>query len=187
MGVSVFFIILMLAFNLRNGTAKAWAVQVTETPSAPHVPVYSYIVPLVPVIAAFGFNWGPVPGMFMAIFLSLLLTGQLRNWQNAQSLTLKALRDGVADVALLLGMLFTLAMFLGSCRKKMPKLSRLYLDRLFRAIPGLLPLFLALRRLSACSGDRSCLGAQAVQLLQYWLRWVFSSQPFCCLSSWLLV
>ena len=117
MGVSVFFIILMLAFNLRNGAAKAWAAPVIEAPTVTHVPFYSYIVPLVPVIMAVGFNWGPVPGMFLAIFLSLLLTGQLRNLQNAQSLTLKALRDGVADVALLLGMLFTLAMFWAAAGK----------------------------------------------------------------------
>jgi len=109
--ISVAFIILMLTFNLGGQRVRTWAVPSVNPPTIVHVPVYSYIVPIVPVVMAVQFNWGPVAGMFLGVFLALLTTGKLKRLNDAQSLTLKALRDGIADVALLLGMLFTLAMF----------------------------------------------------------------------------
>lgn len=111
MAVSIAIIILMLIFNLSlKQPARTWAVTAPQVNVA-HVPAISYIVPAVPVIMAVAFSWPPLPGMILAIFLTLVFTGKLFPWSNAQAMLLRALKDGTTDVALLLGMLFTLAMF----------------------------------------------------------------------------
>lgn len=110
-GVAMGVILLMLVFNLTLlKPVKTWAVPVTKVNTA-HVPAISYIVPIVPVLMAVCFNWTPLPGMLLAIFLTLVTTNKLLPWNNAQSMVLKALKDGTTDVALLLGMLLMVAIF----------------------------------------------------------------------------
>jgi len=111
MAISLVVIILMLFFNLSlRQPVKNWAATAPQV-NVVHVPAISYIVPAVPVIMAVAFGWAPLPAMILAIFLTLVCTGKLLPWNNAQAMLLRALKDGTADVALLLGMLFTLAMF----------------------------------------------------------------------------
>lgn len=111
MAVSIAIIVLMLIFNLSfRKPAKAWAVTSPQV-NVSHVPFFAYIVPAVPVIMAVAFNWPPLPGMILAILLTLVTTNKLLPWNNAQAMLLRSLKDGTADVALLLGMLFMLAMF----------------------------------------------------------------------------
>ncbi|HWQ61303.1 MAG TPA: gluconate:proton symporter [Negativicutes bacterium] len=121
MAVSIAIIILMLVFNLSlRMPAKAWAVTAPQTNNAMHVPFIAYIVPIVPVVMAVAFNWPPLPGIILAIILTLVATGRLLPWSNAQSMLLRALKDGTTDVALLLGMLFMLAMFGAAAGKVAP-------------------------------------------------------------------
>ncbi|MDR7867779.1 MAG: hypothetical protein RIN56_13275 [Sporomusaceae bacterium] len=111
MAISILIIVLMLIFNLSlRKPAKAWAVTSPQV-NVTHVPFFAYIVPAVPVIMAVAFNWPPLPGMILAILLTLVTTNKLLPWNNAQSILLRSLKDGTTDVALLLGMLFMLAMF----------------------------------------------------------------------------
>lgn len=111
MAVSFAVIVLMLIFNLAlRRPVKNWAVHSPQV-NVVHVPFIAYIVPAVPVLMAVLANWPPLPGMILAIFLTLVTTGKLRPWNNAQAILLRALKDGTTDVALLLGMLFMLAMF----------------------------------------------------------------------------
>jgi hypothetical protein len=111
MAISILIIVLMLIFNLSlRKPAKAWAVTSPQV-NVVHVPFIAYVVPAVPVLMAVLANWPPLPGMILAIFLTLVTTNKLLPWNNAQSILLRALKDGTTDVALLLGMLFMLAMF----------------------------------------------------------------------------
>lgn len=111
MAVSLGVILLMLAFNLIiRKPVKAWAVSVPQV-NVVHVPAISYLVPVVPVLMAVFFNWPPLPGMLLAIFLTLVTTNKLLPWNNAQAMLLKSLKDGTTDVALLLGMLLMVAIF----------------------------------------------------------------------------
>lgn len=111
MAISVGVILLMLIYNLAIlKPVKAWAVAAAP-PMPSHVPFYAYIVPAVPVLMAILFDWPPLAGMILAILLTLVTTRKLLPWGSAQAMLLRALRDGTTDVALLLGMLFTLAMF----------------------------------------------------------------------------
>ncbi|HET7615766.1 MAG TPA: gluconate:proton symporter [Bacillales bacterium] len=110
MAVQLVFIIVMLIFQLRSSKLnQAWAAPNEEPPA--DAPVISFIVPVVPVLMAIVFSWPPIPAIILAIILAFVLTKKLFNWKNALSMIQKTLQDGVSDVALLLGMLFMLAMF----------------------------------------------------------------------------
>jgi hypothetical protein len=120
--ISLAVVILMLIYNLAiRQPVKTWAVSTAQT-NVGHVPAISYIVPAVPVLMAVFFQWPPLAGMILAIILTLVTTGKLRPWDKAQTMLLKALKDGTTDVALLLGMLFTLAMFGAAAGKVAPVL-----------------------------------------------------------------
>lgn len=110
MGIQLLFTIAMLVFNLRSSKLRqAWAAQ-SEAP-AEDVSMLSFIVPIVPVTMVIAFSWQPIPAILLAILLAFLLTKKLFRPKEALALVQKTLYDGVADVGLLLGMLFTLAMF----------------------------------------------------------------------------
>jgi len=110
MGVQVVFIIAMLAFNLRPSKLQhAWAAK--PQVAVDNAPAISFIVPIIPVLMAIVFGWEPVPAILLAIILALLLTKKLFHPKEAVAIIQKSLYDGVADVGLLLGMLFMLAMF----------------------------------------------------------------------------
>ena len=111
MGISMAVIVMMLIFNMSIlNPVKRWAVSAPQV-NVVHVPMLAYVVPIVPVLMAVLFNWPPLPGMMLAILLTLVTTNKLLPWRNAQTMLLKSLKDGTTDVALLLGMLFMLAMF----------------------------------------------------------------------------
>lgn len=112
LAVQVVVIILMLIFNLGGKkTVHAWAAQTAAPQVNTEISSIAFIVPIVPVVMAIAFKWQPIPSILLAIFLALLFTKKLFNWKEAVAIIQKTLYDGVADVGLLLGMLFTLAMF----------------------------------------------------------------------------
>lgn len=118
MAVQMGLIIIMLIYNLRKGKLnQAWGVAPEPTASEGNAPAISFIVPIIPVFMAIAFQWQPIPSILLAIFLALLLTKKLFNLKDAVALIQKTLYDGVADVGLLLGMLFTLAMFSSAAGK----------------------------------------------------------------------
>ncbi|HET7580259.1 MAG TPA: gluconate:proton symporter [Bacillales bacterium] len=113
MGLQMVVVIIMLIFHLRSSKLQqAWAAP-NPNPNEPpaDAPVYSFIVPVIPVLMAIVFSWPPIPALLVAIILAFLLTKKFSNWKNAVSIIQKTFYDGVSDVALLLGMLFMLAMF----------------------------------------------------------------------------
>ncbi len=110
MGIQLVFIIAMLIFNLRsNKLLQAWAVPNESV--IEDTPMIAFIVPIIPVLMEIAFAWQPIPAILLAILLAFLFTKKLFHPKAAVALVQKTLYDGVADVGLLLGMLFTLAMF----------------------------------------------------------------------------
>ena len=96
-GISFAVIIVMLIFDLAiRKPVRTWAVS-TPQANTGHVPAISYIVPAVPVLMAVLFQWPPLAGMILAIILTLVMTGKLRPWDKAQSILLRALKDGTTD------------------------------------------------------------------------------------------
>ena len=110
--VQLVLIFVMLAVNLRpSKLQRAWAAPLQQQTTTDEVPMLAFIVPIVPVLMAIVFGWQPVPAILLAIILAFVLTKKLAHPKEAAALVQKTLYDGVADVGLLLGMLFMLAMF----------------------------------------------------------------------------
>ena len=115
MAINELCIFVMLYIGLRKAkTAKAWAEKVDEVMPEATAPVYSFIVPIVPVLMATLFKWPILPAFILAMFLALLLTGRLFKVKEAIKLVSKTCYDGMADVGLLIGMLSMLHIFIAA-------------------------------------------------------------------------
>ena len=93
MVLSIAVIVLMLTYNLAiRKPVKAWAVSTPQV-NVVHVPAIAYVVPIVPVLMAVIFQWPPLPGMILAIVLTLVTSRKLLPWKNAQSILLRSLKE----------------------------------------------------------------------------------------------
>jgi len=113
-------------WNLRNRAQirKAWpATDVLD--DIKMAPWWSFIVPFVPVVLVAVFKWQAVPSFLVGIFLGLLLTGHMSSWKKLVDTAQKTLHDGIADVGLLIGMLYGVNMFQAAAAAAAPVLKSL--------------------------------------------------------------
>lgn len=96
----------------RAKKSHAWAAQTGSASSAKDAPIYTLILPIVPVVLNILFNFSVIGGFVIAGFLALFLCGRMKNGfkENCQ-LVNKLYYDGVVDTAPLVGFLLTLPMF----------------------------------------------------------------------------
>lgn len=127
---TVVHVVIMLAFILFHFTKKrparvrAWAV----SPSAPApkpIPAFAAVVPFLPILMVAVFKWKPVPSFLLGIFFGLLFTGNMASYKTAIEKVQKTLYDGIADVGLLIGMLYGVNIFSTAAKQVSPILSQL--------------------------------------------------------------
>lgn len=111
MAVQFVFIVIMILFYTRSGSqVRTWAAPAAPSGSH-HISMFAMLVPIVPVLMSIVFKWTPVPGLFLAVILAFLLTGNMKSFTKLGNMIQKTLQDGVSDIATLLGLLLVLAMF----------------------------------------------------------------------------
>lgn len=105
-------IILTAIFLRRNKGSHAWAAKIRDTAEQKDAPLYTLILPVVPVILNIAFNFSVIGGFVIAGFAALFLCGKMKGTfsENCQ-LVNKLYYDGVVDTAALVGFLLTLPMF----------------------------------------------------------------------------
>ena len=113
-------IVFIVFHHMRSGVRKAWAAPASVPDSATQAPFYSFIVPFIPIVMVAVFKWQPVPAFLLGIFFGLLLTGNMKTLRRVVDVAQKTLHDGIADVGLLLGMLYAIVIFQGSAAKAAP-------------------------------------------------------------------
>ena len=105
--------ILTAVYLKKSKTSHAWAAQ-TRNPQAAQkdAPLYTLILPVVPVILNIAFNFSVIGGFVISGFAALFLCGRMKGTfkENCQ-LVNKLYYDGVVDTAPLVGFLLTLPMF----------------------------------------------------------------------------
>ena len=126
MAINELCVFAMLFIGLRKAkTAKPWAEQVNDVIPEGNAPVYSFIVPIVPVLLAILAKWPILPAFIVSMVLALLLTGRIFKIKEAVKLIAKTCYDGFSDVALLIGMLSMLHIFIAAAEYATPIFSNL--------------------------------------------------------------
>ncbi|MGV8981284.1 hypothetical protein [Clostridium sp.] len=109
--VHMLVILAFIIFSFRkNGVNHAWAASSSE-PSSQDIPMIAFLTPAIPIIMVLVFKWQPIPALGLAMIFGLLCTRYLKTYKGALAIIQKTLHDGVADVGLLIGMLFAIASF----------------------------------------------------------------------------
>lgn len=119
-------VVIILAFIFYNffkakNTTRAWAATATA-PNLENRPLPGIvaIVPFLPIVMVAVFKWQPVPSFLLGIFIGLLLTRNLTSYKVAIEKVQKTLYDGVADVGLLIGMLYGVNIFSTAAKQVAP-------------------------------------------------------------------
>jgi hypothetical protein len=104
--------VLTAIFLKKSKTSHAWAAQTRGASEQKDAPLYTLILPIVPVVLKIWLDFSVIGGFVIAGFLALFLCGKLKGTfkENCQ-LVNKLYYDGVVDTAPLVGFLLTLPMF----------------------------------------------------------------------------
>ena len=96
----------------RSKVSHAWAAQTHAAPEQKDAPMYTLILPIVPVVLKIWLNFSVIGGFVIAGFLALFLCGKMKgSFKENCQLVNKLYYDGVVDTAPLIGFLLTLPMF----------------------------------------------------------------------------
>ena len=86
---------------------------------------YCIFVPFLPIVMVSFFKWQPVPSFLLGIIIGLLFTDNLSSYSLGVERLQKTLYDGVADSALLIGMLYSVNIFQAAAKEVAPYLQHL--------------------------------------------------------------
>ena len=93
-------------------TSHAWAAQGRGTSEQKDAPLYTLVLPIVPVVLKIAFDFSVIGGFVIAGFAALFLCGKMKgSFKENCQLVNKLYYDGVVDTAPLVGFLLTLPMF----------------------------------------------------------------------------
>ena len=111
--ISVVVATALTGFFLHRGKrSHAWAAQVGGAGVRKNAPIYTLILPVVPVILKIGLDFSVIGGFVISGILALALCGKLKDGFKAScQLINKLYYEGVVDTAPLVGFLLTLPMF----------------------------------------------------------------------------
>lgn len=99
-------------FLKKSKTSHAWAAQTRGAAETKDAPLYTLILPIVPVVLKIAFDFSVIGGFVIAGFAALFLCGKMKgNFAENCQLVNKLYYDGVVDTAPLVGFLLTLPMF----------------------------------------------------------------------------
>lgn len=117
--------VIMLTVRLtRKGVVThAWAAEAPRAREEKKLFFLAYITPVVPVLMVAFAKWEIIPSIIVTMILALLFSGKLRKPGECVELLLKTLRDGTSDVALLIGLMFSIWCFAKAAKLCGPLLS----------------------------------------------------------------
>jgi H+/gluconate symporter-like permease len=121
--VAIILIFIFYHFYKAKNTSKAWAAPSTQsnvTIENRALPGIVAVVPFIPIFMVAVFKWQPVPSFLLGILIGLLLTRNLVSYKVAIEKVQKTLYDGVADVGLLIGMLYGVNIFSTAAKQIAP-------------------------------------------------------------------
>ena len=111
--ISVIVTTILAGFFLKKSkTSHAWAAQTRGASEQKDAPLYTLILPIVPVVLKIWLDFSVIGGFVIAGFAALFLCGKMnKSFKENCQLVNKLYYDGVVDTAPLVGFLLTLPMF----------------------------------------------------------------------------
>lgn len=105
--------VLAAVYLKKSKTVYSWAAQSrNSSPDQKNAPMYTLILPIVPVVLKIWLDFSVIGGFIIAGFLALFLCGRMKgSFKENCQLVNKLYYDGVVDTAPLVGFLLTLPMF----------------------------------------------------------------------------
>lgn len=127
-GIHMAVILAFILFSFRTGQpVRAWAASPQPGLAADaELGSWVFLIPAIPIALIVGLKWQPIPSLMVAMLVSMLLTKKLQSYKEAVTVIQQTLYDGVADVGLLIGMLFAIVMFAGAAAKVSPILGKIF-------------------------------------------------------------
>ncbi|GHU39762.1 citrate transporter [Bacilli bacterium] len=114
MSVQAVVVILFILFNARkikNGQPEVLEEMASTTEQDKQVPVYTYLLPILPVVLSVFAKWDSIPALLLSILLAFLLTGKMKSYTGFVAIMNETAKTAISDIAGLLVMLFCLTMF----------------------------------------------------------------------------
>lgn len=108
-GVIIF--ILINAKAIKNGTPYEVGEPGDREIEIKHVPVWTYVLPLVPVALSIILHWNSVPALFLAAIIAFLGTGNMKSYKGFVKLLNSSAKTAIGDIGPLIVMLLVLRFF----------------------------------------------------------------------------
>lgn len=105
----VFIFILFHAKKIRNG--KPEIVESEESEEIVEVPIWTYILPVLPVALSIFAKWDAVPALLLSTIIAFAATGNMKSYTRFVMMMNETAKHAISDIAGLLIMLFVLTMF----------------------------------------------------------------------------
>ncbi len=112
MGVQMVIVLLFILFNakkIRNGTPEIITSDGSE--EIPEVPIWTYILPVLPVALSIFAKWDAVPALLLSTIIAFAATGNMKSYTRFVTMMNETAKHAISDIAGLLIMLFVLTMF----------------------------------------------------------------------------
>lgn len=112
MAIQMVITILFILFNakkIRNG--KPEIVESANEEEITEVPVWTYILPVMPVALSIFAKWDAVPALLLSTIIAFAATGNMKSYKRFVTMMNETAKHAISDIAGLLIMLFVLTMF----------------------------------------------------------------------------
>ena len=112
MGVQMAILILFILFNakkIRNGKPEIVESDLKE--EIVEVPVWTYVLPVMPVALSIFAKWDAVPALLLSTIIAFAATGNMKRYSKFVTMMNETAKHAISDIAGLLIMLFVLTMF----------------------------------------------------------------------------
>lgn len=112
MGLQMIVLILFILFNsrkIRNG--KPVILKSEEQAEIVEVPVWTYVLPVLPVALSIFAQWDAVPALLLSTLIAFAATGNMKQYTKFVTMMNETVKHAISDIAGLLIMLFVLTMF----------------------------------------------------------------------------
>jgi hypothetical protein len=110
--IQMLIVLLFILFNakkIRNGKPEIVATDSSE--AIAEVPIWTYVLPVLPVALSIFAKWDAVPALLLSTIIAFLATGNMKSYTRFVKMMNETATHAISDISGLLIMLFVLTMF----------------------------------------------------------------------------